>query len=87
MDPELELSLFRFLERMRSTLRSSRDPRQAVRSALRQAMAFLEADSGGFAVKRPGRPLEVRFRIPREETAVDEELLARAFAGDWPELR
>ncbi len=86
MDPELELSLFRFLERMRSTLRSSRDPRQAVRSALRQAMAFLEADSGGFAVKRPGRPLEVRFRIPREETAVDEELLARAFAGDWPEL-
>ncbi len=86
MTPELELELFRFLVRLRSPLRGSRDADQALRSILRSTIPFLQADAGCIATMPPGTGrAQVVFRVPRE-IDFDLDALTGPLEGKWPRL-
>lgn len=86
MTPELELELFRFLVRLRSPLRGSRDADQALRSILRSTIPFLQADAGCIATMPPGADrARVVFRVPRE-VEFDLDALTGTLEGKWPRM-
>lgn len=85
-DTRLELELYRFLNRVRAPLQTSRNADQALRSVLRSTIPFLGADAGCIATMQPGETAaQVQFRVPVEAT-FPMDSLAAPLRGEWPSL-
>jgi len=86
MSPELELQLHRFLARLWSKLRSSRDTDQAARSAMRETVAFFEARAASLSWVPPGEAdAEIAFTLPAD-AGWNLELLGGFFRNERPSI-
>jgi two-component system NtrC family sensor kinase len=86
LTPERELQLHRFLAALRARLRDARDPEQAARSAMRDAIGLFEATGACLASVEPGEEqARLEFVVGGKESW-DLELLGQFFLKRRPEI-
>ena len=83
---DFELGVYRLLARLRARLKDARDTEQVLRSAMREAAEFLEAEAACLAALAPGDDrASVSFALGADRDW-DPDLLTSFFRGERPRI-